>query len=167
MAGMTSERLRYAAYALLGAAAVVAYIWLGTDPDQMPRETVRQTAASEELPILQPLDTEMEQEARRDLFAFGRQDTAVETPLLPAGLTPDQPEPEKPDLLANVQAIGVVRRDESVSVLVRVGTRLLTVGLGEPFGEGDALRVDSIEGRNVLIVDRSSGSSRNFRLSEE
>ena len=43
----------------------------------------------------------------------------------------------------------------------------MTVGLGEPFGEGDALRVDSIEGRNVLIVDRTSGNSRNFHLSEE
>ena len=84
-------------------------------------------------------------------------------------MTPDQPETalEKPDLLANVQAMGVVRRNDAVTILVRVGTRLLTVGLGEPFGEGDALRVDSIEGRNVLIVDRTSGSSRNFRLSEE
>ena len=166
---MTSERLRYAAYALLVAAAVVAYFWLDSDPDQMPVEAARKAVSSEDLPILQPLDTEVEQEARRDLFAFGSGDTAAEMAPLAASLTPAEPEsvPEKPDLLANVQAMGLVRRDDSVTVLVRVGTRLLTVGLGEPFGEGDALRVDSIEGRNVLIVDKTSGSSRNFRLSEE
>jgi hypothetical protein len=169
MARMRSERLRYAAYALLGAAAVVAYFWLDSDPDQIPIGAARKAVSSEDLPILQPLDTEVEQEARRDLFAFGRGDAAVETPPLPASLASDQPEPspEKPDLLANVQAMGVVRRSDSVTVLVRVGTRLLTVGLGEPFGEGDALRVDSIEGRHVLIVDKTSGSSRNFFLSEE
>ena len=54
-----------------------------------------------------------------------------------------------------------------MTILVRVGDRLVTVGLHEPFGEGDALRVDSVEGRNVLIHDRTSGASRNFRLSEE
>ena len=78
-----------------------------------------------------------------------------------------EPAPDKPDLLANVQAIGLVRRNDSVTILIRVGARLLTVGLGEPFGEGDALRVDAIEGRSVLIVDRTSGTSRNFHLSEE
>jgi hypothetical protein len=169
MARMTSERLRYAAYALLGAAAIIAYFWLDSDPDQVPIGAARKAVSSEDFPILQPLDTEVEQEARRDLFAFGRGDMAVETPPLPASLTPDQPAaaPEKPDLLANVQAMGVVRRNDSVTVLVRVGARLLTVGLGEAFGEGDALRVDSIEGRHVLIVDKTSGSSRNFLLSEE
>jgi hypothetical protein len=169
MARMTGERLRYAAYAILGAAAVIAYFWLGSDPDQMPIGAARKAVSGDELPILQPLDTEVEQEARRDLFAFGRGDAAVETPSLPASLTPDQPEPapEKSDLLANVQAMGVVRRSDSVTVLVRVGARLLTVGLGESFGEGDALRVDSIDGRHVQIVDKTSGSSRNFLLSEE
>ncbi len=166
---MTSERLRYAAYALLAAAAVFAYFWLNSDSDQLPVEAARRAVSSEDLPILQTLDTEVEQEARRDLFVFGGGDTAVAPPPLPASLTPDQPQPapEKPDLLANVQAVGVVRRNNSVTVLVRVGTRLLTVALGEPFGDGDALRVNSIEGRNVLIVDKTSGSSRNFRLSEE
>lgn len=169
MARMTVERLRYAAYAVLGTAAIIAYFWLGSDPDQMPIVAARKAVSGDDLPILQPLDTEVEQEARRDLFAFGRGDAAVETPSLPASLTPDQPEPapEKPDLLANVQAMGVVRRSDSVTVLVRVGARLLTVGLGESFGEGDALRVDSIEGRHVQIVDKTSGSSRNFLLSEE
>jgi hypothetical protein len=170
MAGMTvflGERW-YGAYALLVAAAVIAYFWLDSDPGQLPVETARKAIPSEDLPILQALDTEVEQEARRDLFAFGRGEPAETTPSQ-ASLTPDQPETalEKPDLLANVQAMGVVRRNDAVTILVRVGTRLLTVGLGEPFGEGDALRVDSIEGRNVLIVDRTSGSSRNFRLSEE
>ncbi len=139
-----------------------------SDPGQLPVEAARKAIPGEDLPILQPLDTEVEQEARRDLFAFGRGE-AAETTLSQASLTPDQPETalEKPDLLANVQAMGVVRRNDAVTILVRVGTRLLTVGLGEPFGEGDALRVNSIEGRNVLIVERTSGSSRNFRLSEE
>ena len=166
---MTGERLRYAAYALLGAAAVIAYFWLGSNSGQMPIGAARKAVSADELPILQSLDTEVEQEARRDLFAFGRGDAAVETPSLPVSLTPDQPEPalEKPDLLANVQAMGIVRRNDSVTVLVRVGARLLTVGLGEPFGEGDALRVDSIEGRHVQIVDKISGSTRSFLLSEE
>jgi hypothetical protein len=107
----------------------------------------------------------VDQEARRDLFAFGRGEPAAETPVV--SLAPSQPEADKPDLLANVQALGLVRRNESVTILIRVGTRLVTVGLGESFGEGDALRVGSIEGRNVLFVDRASGNSRNFHLSEE
>ena len=159
------ERLRYGAYALMAAAAFIAYFLLGSGPDQLPIEAGRRAVQSEELPILLPLDTEVEQEARRDLFAFGRGEPVGETPAV--SLAPDQPVPDKPDLLASVQAIGVVRRNDSVTVLVRVGPRLLTVGLGESFGEGDALRVDSIEGRNVLIVDRTSGTSRNFHLSEE
>ncbi len=169
MAGMAvlhSERLRYAAYALMAAAAVIAYFWLDSDPDQLPIEAARRAISSEDFPILQTLDTEVEQEGRRDLFAFGRGEPAVETTLPSSSLTVDQPDPapEKSDLLANVQAMGVVRRNDSVTVLVRVGTRLLTVGLGEPFGEGDALRVGSIEGRNVQIVDSNSGSSRSSLL---
>jgi len=161
------ERLRYGAYALMAAAASTAYLLLGSGSDQLPIEAGRRAVQSEELPILLPLDTEVEQEARRDLFAFGRGEPAGETMTSAVSLAPDQPVPDKPDLLASVQAIGVVRRNDSVTVLVRVGPRLLTVGLGESFGEGDALRVDSIEGRNVLIVDRTSGTSRNFHLSEE
>jgi hypothetical protein len=162
------ERLRYGAYALMAAAAALAYFLLGSDPGQLPIEGGRKAVQSEDLPILQPLDTEVDQEARRDLFAFGGGEPA-ETMTHAASLAPDQPEqgPDKPDLLANVQAIGVVRRNDTVTILIRVGARLLTVGLGEPFGEGDALRVDSLEGRNVLIVDRTSGNSRNFHLSEE
>ncbi len=159
------ERLRYGAYGLMAAAASIAYLLLGSDPDQLSTEAGRRAVQSEELPILLPLDTEVEQEARRNLFAFGRGEP--ETTMPAVSLAPDLLVPDKPDLLASVQAVGVVRRNDSVTVLVRVGPRLLTVGLGEPFGEGDALRVDSIEGRNVLIVDRSSGTSRNFHLSEE
>ena len=163
------ERLRYGAYALMAAAASIAYFLLGSNPDQLPIEAGRKAILSEELPILQPLDTEVDQEAHRDLFAFGRGESDAETMTPAVNVTPDQAEPvsEKPDLLANVQAVGVVRRSDSVTILIRVGARLVTVGLGEPFGEGDALRVAAIEGRNVLIVDRTSGSSRNFHLSEE
>ena len=169
MTVVLGERLRYGAYGLMAAAAALAYFLLGSDPDQLPIEAGRRAVQSEELPILQPLDTEVDQEARRDLFAFGRGEPVSETMTPAVSLAPDLPEPvpDKPDLLANVQAIGVVRRNDSVTVLIRVGARLLTVGLGEPFGEGDALRVDSIEGRSVLIVDRTSGNSRNFHLSEE
>lgn len=163
------ERLRYAAYALMAAAAAIAYFLLGSGPDQLPGDAGRKSIQSEDLPILQPLDTEVDQEARRDLFAFGRGEGAAETMTPAVNLAPVQREPasDKPDLLANVQAIGLVRRNDSVTILIRVGAGLLTVGLGEPFGEGHALRVDSIEGRNVLIVDRTSGASRNFHLSEE
>jgi len=161
-----SERLRYGAYALMAAAAVAAYFWLSSDPDQTAIEAARKAIPSEDLPILHALDTEVEQDARRDLFAFGGGAPGVEmTP--PAAIMPDQPAIERPDLLASVQPMGVVRTNESITILVRVGNRLMTVGLGEPFGDGEALRVDSIQGRNVLIVDRTSGTSRNFRLSEE
>ncbi len=157
------ERLRYGAYALMAAAAVVAYFVMGSDPGQLPVEAGRKAFQSEDLPILQPLDTEVDQEGRRDLFAFGRAEPVVETPAVIQA--PVQPPP--PDLLANVQAVGLVRRSDNVTILIRVGSRLLTVGLGESFGEGNALRVASIAGRNVLIVDRSSGNSRNYHLSEE
>ncbi len=169
MAGFLSERMRYAAYALLAAVALIGYFWLDFDQDQSPAETARRAASTEELPILQPLDTEVEQEARRDLFAFGGGEAAMAAAPPPANLTPEPANlaPERPDLLANVQAMGVVRRQDSVTVLVRVGAQLLTVALGEPFGEGAALRVASIEGRNVQIVDKTSGASRSFRLSEE
>ena len=44
---------------------------------------------------------------------------------------------------------------------------LVTVGLGEGFGAGKALRVQSTEGRQVLVVDNASNTSRTFMLSEE
>ena len=164
-----SERFRYVAYAILAAAAALAYFLLGSGTEQLPIEVARKTMQNEELPVLQLLDSEVEREARRDLFAFGGGGTVTAVTLPPASFTPDQPDsqPEKPSLLANIQALGIVRRNDAVTILVRVGTQLLTVGLGEPFGEGDALHVESIEGRDVVIVERSSGNSRKFRLSEE
>ncbi len=164
-----SERFRYGAYAILAAVAAAAYFGLDSGPEQLPAEAGRKSIQIEELPVLQPLDSEAEQEARRDLFAFGSGGLVTEVILPPASSALDQSESpaEKPSLLTNVQALGIVRRSESVTILVRVGTQLLSVGLGEPFGEGDALHVESIEGRDVVIVERSSGNSRNFRLSEE
>jgi hypothetical protein len=164
-----SERFRYGAYAVLAAAAALAYFLLDFGPEQRPIEATRKAIQNEELPVLQPLDSEVEQEARRDLFAFGGGGSVTELILPPASSALDQSgsPAEKPSLLANVQALGVVRRSGSVTILVQVGTQLLSVGLGEPFGEGDALYVESIGGRDVVIVEKSSGNSRNFRLSEE
>ncbi len=169
MRAFDSEHFRYGAYAILAAVAAVAYFWLDSGPGQLPADVAQRTFQSEELPVLQPLDSEVEQEARRDLFAFGSGGPVTEAEPPPASSTPDQPDSslEKPSLLASVQALGIVRRSESVTILVRVGTQLLTVGLGEPFGEGAALHVESIAGRDVVIVERSSGNSRNFRLSAE
>ncbi len=164
-----SERARYGAYAVLTAVAMLAYFGLDSGPEQLPSEAARKTIQSEDLPVLQPLDSEVEQEARRDLFAFGSGGPVTEVMLPLSGPTdqPESPPAEAPSLLANVQALGIVRRSESVTILVRVGNQLLTVGLGEPFGEGNGLHVESIEGRNIVIAERSSGNTRNFRLSEE
>ncbi len=161
----SGERLRYGAYALLAVAAAAAYFLLDSGPDRLQGDAGRRAAASEELPVLQAMDTEVDQEARRDLFAFGSIEVAQETIAVPASLIPSQP--DRPDPLASVQAMGVVRRDNSMTFLVRVGPRLVSVGLGQPFGDAGSLRVDSIEGSEVVIVDKTSGSSRNFRLSEE
>ncbi len=161
-----SERSRYGAYAVLAAVAVLAYFWLASGPEQSPMEAARKSTQTEELPVLQTLDSEVEQEAHRDLFVFGSGAPLAQAPPPPASVTPD-PETAKPSLLTSVQALGIVRRSESVTILVRVGAQLLTVGLGKSFGEGNALQVKSIRGRDVVIVEKSSGSSRNFRLSEE
>ena len=89
---------------------------------------------------------------------------------------PPAPEPElspaapsAPDLLSDIQVDGVVRRGNSVTVLVRLGSAPmpLTVGLGERFGTGDALVVQSVEGRRVIVFDNGSQTSRTFTLSEE
>ena len=161
-----NERLRYAAYAILAALAALAYLGLGADREQLPIRTARSAIQYEELPVLQPLDTEADQEAGRDLFVFGGRAPITET-ILPAPLPAPSLTPEKPSLLFSVQALGIVRTKGSVTILVRVGTQLLTVGVGEPFGDGNALEVQSIQGRKVVVVERTSGNSRNFQLSEE
>ena len=66
----SSERVRYAAYTLLAAIAVIAYFWLDLDPGHAPVETTRNFGQNEELPLLQSLDSDVSQESRRDLFAF-------------------------------------------------------------------------------------------------
>ena len=171
MAGIAvspGERLRYVAYAALAVAAVAVYIELDQDAGQTAAGTVRRSIPAEGLPILQPLDTEAGGEARRDLFAFGGSAPAVEVvPAVEMAPVVSEPVQEKPDLLANVQAMGAVRQNDAVTVLVRVGSRLLTVGVGEPFGDGYALYVQSVQGRNVSINDKTSGASRTFHLSEE
>ncbi len=163
---MASERLRYLAYALVAAGAAWAYFMLDADPGQ---ERVRRSIQEDDLPELRLIERDTHHDTGRDLFLFAKNEGGiVETP--PA-LTPP-PEPldtmdRKPDRLSDVQVLGLVRRPGSAKVLVKVGTSLADVPLGEPFGEGDLLRVKSIEGPNVVIEDSSSKNSRTFTLSEE
>ncbi len=124
----------------------------------------------EELPELRLLDYGVQAEGHRDLFAFVKPDRTPET-ALPASVIASMPPPrietQDSDLLPNLKVIGLVSRSGEVTVLLQVGTTLKTVGLGEPFGAGDTLRVTAIEGRNVAIMDNIAKTSKTYLLSEE
>ncbi len=166
----SSERLRYAAYAILAILAAAAYLLMDMGQDQPAPEAARKFIQGEGLPQLRPLENATRREPRRDLFAFGRPIEAEEqvaAPLPPEPVAAAPAEPGAPDLLSDLQVDGVVRRGDTVEVLVHLGAAPITVRLGEPFGTGDALRVQSVEGRRVIVFNNSSRTSRTFTLSEE
>jgi hypothetical protein len=159
------ERLRYGAYGITAVFAVLAYFWADAESDGTAPSAARRPISGESLPVLRLVDTETRPKAGRDLFAFVRTGPAdVETPpVLAAAETASG----RPDLLTNLDVIGLVRRAGSVTILLHEGASLITVELGQRFGADDALSVQSIDGRQVLIVDNVSHTSRTFTLTEE
>ena len=121
------------------------------------------------MPELRLIERDMRQGTERDLFAYVKNIEAAAGPSPAITLLPEPTEAalHKPDLLNEVQVLGLVRRPDSATVLVKLGTSLVDVPLGKPFGEGNLLTVRSIEGPNVVIEDKSSKSARTFTLSEE
>jgi hypothetical protein len=164
-----NERMRYAAYAIVAVLALAVYILSGS-PDEIPGgRTALAPVQSEGLPPLRLLEAEGGREPLRDLFAFARAGGENDAPPpvafpVPA---PTGSQPVAPDLLADIQVVGLVRHTDSITVLIHLQSRLITVGLGEKFGAGEALSVQSVEGRNVTITDSTSQKSRIFALSEE
>lgn len=125
---------------------------------------------NEALPQLHLVETDVRREPGRDLFAFFKASPVEEQ--VPAGAPRDTiPAPavqtEAPNALAGIQVLGLVRSTGSVTILLRDNNTLMTVALGEHFGAGDALYVQSIEDRNVIVIDSASRASRSFALSEE
>ena len=170
MTASFDERLRYGSYAIAAVLALIAYFWLDAEPDRPTQAVARNFLENEGLPQLRLLENGTRREARRDLFAFVNhaQTELQATPIFPAPeAVTSEASPRTPDLLSNLQVMGLVRQTDSVTILVRVGTALITVGLGEQFGAGDALSVQSVEGRRVIIFDNASRTSRTFVLSEE
>lgn len=173
MTASFSERLRYAAYAILAVLAAAAYLLLDTGADQPAADAARKVLHAEGLPQLRQLESAALREPRRDLFAFFKPaEPEIQVAPPPPAAEPEPAAttaPSAPDLLSDVQVDGVVRRGNSVTVLVRLGSApmALTVGLGERFGAGDALNVQSVDGRRVIVFDNSSQTSRTFTLSEE
>ena len=165
-----NERLRYAVYATFAILTVAAYFWLDAGQDQ-PVEAARKLLQTEGLPRLRPLESAAHSEPRRDLFAYFKPAETVIQPAAPPA--PSEPEPAATptvaDLLSDLQVDGVVRQGNSVSVLVRLGNAPMpiTVAPGERFGTGEALDVQSVEGRTVIVFDNNAHISRTFVLSEE
>jgi hypothetical protein len=169
-----NERLRYVAYAMFAILAVAAYFWLEAREDRPAAEGARKFLQAEGLPQLRPLESAAHLEPRRDLFAYFKPAEAGIQPAAPPPasepeLAPAMPVPGPPDLLSAVQVDGVVRQGDSVSVLIRLGDAPLpiTVTPGERFGSGEALAVQSVQGRTVIVFDNNAGASRTFVLSEE
>ncbi len=115
------------------------------------------------------MERDVQQGSRRDLFAFAKsgEGAAEAAPVIAPAPESAEVALQKPDPLSAIQVLGLVRRPNSATVLVKLGTSLLEVPLGKPFAEGDLLIVRSIEGPNVVIEDRTSKNSRTFTLSEE
>jgi hypothetical protein len=159
--------LRYAAYGILVAGATMVYFALDSDNNQS--RILRSPLHQEDLPELRLIERDVRQGGERDLFAFAKSNDAAPMPMPAISLASDPADAElrKPDLLSEVQVLGLVRRPDSANVLVKLGTSLLDIPLGKPFGEGDVLTVRSIEGINVVIEDKSSRASRTFTLSED
>jgi len=169
MAANLSIKWRYAAYGIATVFAAAAYLWLGQDP-YSPPESAGRPLAAEELPVLRFLDDSVQAEEHRDLFAFAKSGQNSE-PALPLTGTASPPRieivPQATDLLADLKVIGLVRRAGEVLILLQVGTKLRTVAPGERFGAGDALSVTSIQGRNVVVADDMTKTSKIYALSEE
>jgi hypothetical protein len=165
MTASFSERLRYAAYGIAAILALIAYYLLDAETDSPVPDAAPKHSQSEGLPTLRLIDNEAGREAGRDLFSFVKaSQIEVQAPAFVPALRPVS---RSPDLLADLQVMGLVRRAGSVTILLRDGPDLVTVELGQRFGAGDALSVQSIEGRQVLIVDNTSRTSRTFTLTEE
>ncbi len=172
MSASFSERTRYAAYAAVAIVAFIGYFSLDAQTDRPAREAARIFPQSGGLPALSLAGSDGPRGAGRDVFAFA----APAQPEVQAAPIVSAPEPAsaaaetvqaRPSLLAGIEVVGFVRRSDSVTVLLRMETALVTVGLGEGFGAGKTLRVQSTEGRQVLVVDNASNTSRTFTLSEE
>ncbi len=172
MTANVNGKLRYTVYATLVVLAGGAYWLLDSGPDQPAPEAVRKFLHGEGLPRLRPLEDAGLQEPRRDLFAFSKPAEAgiqVAMPSLAPEPAPSAAAPSTPDLLSDLRVDGVVRQDNYLTVLVRLGNAPMpfAVGLGQPFGAGAALSVQSVDGRKVIVFDNTSRTSRSFILSEE
>lgn len=164
-----SERLRYGAYAILAILAAGAYLLLGAEQRQSAPDSKRSFFQGEYLPQLRAFENAAQRDPQRDLFANSRPIEAGSQVISPPpAVEPGRTLTSAPHLLSDVKVDGVVKGD-SVKVLVRLGPAPLpiTVGLGEPFGQDKALSVQSVEGRRVTLLDKTSHTSRVFTLSEE
>ncbi len=165
---------RYAAYAITAALGLAAYVWLGTAASNVPPLGGRSLPHIDKLPVLTLLDAGSGREARRDLFVYVKAVQNVDQASALRSLPDAAPAPvpvelaaPKIDLLADLKVMGIVHQPEAITVLLRIGTTIRTVAVGERFGAGAALSVQSVEGRHVKIVDNTSLASRTFTLSEE
>jgi hypothetical protein len=165
------ERLRYAAYAILAVLAIAAYFLMDTGQDRMGPGAARLPGPGEGLPWLRTFEGTGQREARRDLFAYGGATPGEAEPPPPPPVIEQAvaPPPAIADPLSGIRVDGLVRQRGVTMVLVRLPTAPIpiTVALGERFGAGDALSVQSVEDRKVTVFNNSMQTSRIFTLSEE
>jgi hypothetical protein len=156
---------RYALYAASAVALAAVYFWLGAQQPGGQGARLSARSEAELLPSLRSLDSAGDSRARRDLFAYAE----PERPTVAAAPPPPPVETvaTKPDLLAGVTVIGVVRRENAYVIFVQSGTSIRSVRIGDRFGEQGALMVQSVQGRSVVIQDTLANFSRTYTLSEE
>ena len=159
---------RYAGYAALLVAGGIAYWWLGSQQSASTGSHMSARSDFDSLPPLGTLDSEGDSSSRRDLFGYGE----PERPAVEQAPPPPPPQivesaPAQPDLLADVKVIGLVRRGTATSVFIQSGAAIRSVRVGDHFGEGNALAVKSVQGRDVTVVDTQSNVTKIYTLSEE
>jgi len=165
-----SERLRYASYALVALGAFAGYLWLDTEGNEVQPVGIPSAVQSDVLPEISLYASAAHRAGTRDLFAFVSFNGETEAP--PQVVLPIAPDPatagaDEPDTFAGVQVMGLVRRSDAITILLREGPSLKTVALDEPFGAQGRLAVQSIQGRDVVIIDKASRRARAFTLSED
>ncbi|ADP71061.1 hypothetical protein Rvan_1819 [Rhodomicrobium vannielii ATCC 17100] len=170
MALSMGERLRYAAYGLVALGAFAGYLWLETEENEVQRAGIAEAVPSDTLPEIGLYASAAHRAGIRDLFAFVSFNGETEAPpqvVLPIAPDPVMARADEPDSFSGVQVMGLVRRSDTITILLREGPSLKTVALDEPFGAQGRLAVQSVQGRDVVIIDKASRRARAFTLSED
>jgi hypothetical protein len=171
--GMTlsmSERLRFAVYALIALGAIAGYVWLDTAEMEIRAAGKPNLVQSDAFPEIKLYTSTAQRTGTRDLFSFVSFNGETEAPPqidLPIAPDPAMATADEPDSFVGVQVMGLVRRSDTITILLREGPSLKTVALDEPFGAQGRLAVHSIQGRDVVVIDKASRKARTFTLSED